>query len=71
DLVLSDIGLGDGDGFQLMRAVRQKSQVKAIALSGYGTESDKRASREAGFDAHVTKPVNFDGLLHVIASVCR
>lgn len=71
DLIISDIGLGDGSGIELMQDVRKQSQVKAIALSGYGTEADKHASKKAGFDAHVTKPVNFEQLLEVIARVSR
>lgn len=71
DLVISDIGLGDGTGIELLQHVRKQSQVKAIALSGYGTETDRRASTQAGFSAHVTKPVDFDQLLEVIARVSR
>lgn len=69
DLVLSDIGLPDGSGLDLMRAIRDRRAIKGIALSGYGTEADIRASREAGFEAHLTKPIELNGLLEVIDQV--
>jgi signal transduction histidine kinase len=69
DLLLSDIGLPDGSGLDLMRALRGRRNLKGIALSGYGTEADVRASREAGFEVHLTKPIEVDGLLRVIGEV--
>jgi PAS domain S-box-containing protein len=66
DLVVSDIGLPDYSGLELMRRLRGKRDIKGIALSGYGTEADKRASREAGFSAHLTKPIEIKGLLDTI-----
>lgn len=59
DVVLSDLGLPDGTGHDVIRQIRAESKVPAIALTGYGMEDDIRACREAGFDAHLTKPVNF------------
>ncbi len=69
DVLLSDVGLADGSGHDLMRALRKTRPVRGIALSGYGTKEDIRASKEAGFAAHITKPVNFDTLLAAIASL--
>ena len=69
DLVLSDIGLPDGSGLDVMRSLRARRNLKGIALSGYGTEADIRASREAGFDVHLTKPIEVDGLLQMIDEV--
>jgi light-regulated signal transduction histidine kinase (bacteriophytochrome)/CheY-like chemotaxis protein len=63
DLMICDLGLPDGNGADLMREVRERSTMPAIALSGYGMEDDVRRSREAGFDRHLVKPVNFQ-LLH-------
>ena len=71
DLLLSDVGLADGSGLDLMRAMRKKGKVKGIALSGYGTDEDVRASKDAGFAAHLTKPVNFGDLLAAIAALDR
>jgi CheY-like chemotaxis protein len=63
DLLISDIGLPDGSGLELMRQLRQ---VRGIALSGFGSEDDLRRSREAGFAHHLTKPVNFRTLEQLI-----
>ncbi|HVT89656.1 MAG TPA: CHASE3 domain-containing protein [Tepidisphaeraceae bacterium] len=68
DLVVSDMGLPDGSGLDLMRQARSiHADLKGIALSGYGTEEDIRKSKEAGFYEHLTKPVNFTRLNEVIA----
>jgi CheY-like chemotaxis protein len=62
DVLICDIGLPDGTGFQLMETVRKKSATPAIALSGFGMEEDVAQSASSGFDAHLTKPVNFHNL---------
>ena len=62
DVIVSDIGLPDGTGLELMEQVRQIREVPAIALSGYGMESDLTSSKAAGFDEHLTKPVNWPQL---------
>ncbi len=66
DLVISDLGLPDGTGMDLMRELRERYGLPGIALSGYGTEDDVRRSLEAGFSRHLTKPVNFHTLEAVI-----
>jgi two-component system CheB/CheR fusion protein len=66
DVIVSDIGLPDGNGFDLMRDLRTRTNRPAIALTGYGMESDVKASREAGFDLHLTKPVDIARLLGAI-----
>jgi len=66
DLVLSDIGLGDGSGLELMRRLRATKNVPGIVLSGYGTEADIIASHAAGFSAHLIKPVSIDKLVATI-----
>jgi two-component system, chemotaxis family, CheB/CheR fusion protein len=58
DLVVSDIGLPDGSGQDLMRELVGRHGLRGIALSGYGMEEDIRKSREAGFSAHLIKPVS-------------
>jgi signal transduction histidine kinase/ActR/RegA family two-component response regulator len=62
DLVISDIGLPDGNGLELMRRLRATRPLPGIALSGFGMDDDVRKSREAGFREHLTKPVDFDSL---------
>jgi PAS domain S-box-containing protein len=66
DLVVSDIGLPDGSGLEIMRHVRKCYGTRGIAFSGYGTDDDVRASKEAGFDHHLTKPVKIDELIGLI-----
>ena len=68
DLLLSDLGLPDGSGLDLMRALRAKGNtLPGIALSGYGQEKDIEASRAAGFIIHLVKPVNLSKLKDEIA----
>ncbi len=62
NLLLCDIGLPDGTGFELMEEVRKDCQTPALALSGFGMEEDVLRSRMAGFEGHLTKPVNFQKL---------
>ncbi len=70
DLVVSDLGLPDASGLDLIRELRRfDPSVKAIALSGYGMEEDIRRSRDAGFAEHLIKPVNFDKLNAAIIRV--
>ncbi|HET6401707.1 MAG TPA: response regulator [Candidatus Kapabacteria bacterium] len=59
DLVISDIGLPDGDGFEVIRRLNEIRPTRGIAISGFGMEEDRRRSLEAGFHAHLVKPVNF------------
>jgi two-component system, chemotaxis family, CheB/CheR fusion protein len=69
DLVISDLGLPDGSGLDLMREVCRLRQAKGIALSGFGTEEDVQRSIAAGFAAHLTKPVPMSALHEAIARV--
>ena len=66
DLVLSDLGLPDGSGLDLMRDLRDRYGLRGIALTGYGMEDDIRRSREAGFVDHLVKPITYDRLVRAI-----
>jgi signal transduction histidine kinase len=66
DLVISDLGLPDGSGLDLMQQLRERHNLKGIALTGYGTEEDIRRTRAAGFCQHLTKPVDIDQLEQAI-----
>jgi PAS domain S-box-containing protein len=66
DIVISDLGLPDGSGVELMRRLRKKYACPAIALSGFGMEADFRESAEAGFCQHLVKPVSIADLRHAI-----
>ena len=68
--MLSDLGLPDGSGLDLMRAIRANGlNLPGIALSGYGQEQDVQQGREAGFAAHLVKPVSLPKLEEAIAKV--
>ncbi len=62
DAVVSDLGLPDGTGMELMASLRDEHGLRGVALSGYGMEEDIRRSRSAGFVAHLVKPVRFEDL---------
>lgn len=64
--VLSDLGLPDGSGHDLIRAMKKIRPVDAIALSGYGMEDDLMRSREAGFRDHLIKPIDLLQLRRVL-----
>lgn len=69
DLVVSDLGLPDGSGLDLMRALRAKRPLRGIALTGYGRREDVDGTLDAGFDRHLTKPVDVPTLVATIESL--
>ena len=69
NLVVSDIGLPDGNGYDLMAELQKNGAVKGIALSGYGMEQDVARSRQAGFVAHLTKPISIQSLETALKAV--
>ncbi|MGC4060782.1 MAG: ATP-binding protein [Aquabacterium sp.] len=66
-IVLLDIGLPHIDGYEACRRMRDMkgAGVRIVALTGWGQEEDRRRALEAGFDAHLTKPVDFDQLVEM------
>ena len=69
DVLLSDIGLPDGSGIDLLQRIRQSQPVTGIAFSGFGMETDVQRSREAGFIEHLTKPVDLEKLKMALGKV--
>lgn len=69
DALISDIGLPDTSGYELVREAKRRQPVQGIALSGFGMEEDVRRSLEAGFDYHLTKPVEFQDLKSLLQKV--
>jgi PAS domain S-box-containing protein len=62
DIMVSDIGLPDVNGYELMKQIRAFYPIQGIAMSGYGMEDDLRKSREAGFSDHIVKPASLSQL---------
>ena len=68
DLLISDIGLSDGNGNDLMKEFQQAYGLKGIALTGYGMEEDITRGKAAGFVAHLIKPVRIKSLENALAA---
>ena len=70
--MLLDIGLPRMNGYEVCRRIRRAPWGKnmvLVALTGWGQDEDRHRSREAGFDAHMVKPVDFDALLNLVAAL--
>src|SRR5262249_20898197 len=71
EIVILDIGLPGMDGYEVAQSIRRRSgtdPIVLIALTGYGRDEDRRRSHEAGFDYHLTKPVDPPALFSLISS---
>jgi signal transduction histidine kinase len=66
DLVISDIGLPDGTGIEVLQRLNKIRPTRGIAMSGFGMDEDIQRSLEAGFNAHLVKPISFDRLNEVL-----
>jgi CheY-like chemotaxis protein len=69
DLLISDVGLPDRSGIELMREAKTRFGLPGIALTGYSDDKDVAACRSAGFSRHLAKPVLFEDLLSAIGEV--
>ena len=69
DLLISDIGLPDGSGLDLIRQLRQRGPVRGIAMSGMARHEDLEHSREAGFAAYMVKPIHLKELYDTIQTI--
>jgi CheY-like chemotaxis protein len=69
DVVLCDIALPDGSGYDVIAEAKRKRPVKAVALTGFGETEDIERGKEAGFDFHLTKPVDFHELRAVLGQI--
>jgi PAS domain S-box-containing protein len=72
DAVLLDIGLPGLNGYEVARRIRQDTElagIRLIALTGYGEKSDFELTREAGFDAHLVKPIEFSQVLEQLTTL--
>lgn len=71
DFVISDVGLPDGSGFELMQKLSSIYGLRGICVSGYGMEEDLKKSKECGFDAHIVKPVEILSLKNAIGALVK
>jgi PAS domain S-box-containing protein len=71
DLLITDIGLPDGNGYELMGELGKDKRIRGIALTGYGMEHDVARSENAGFDAHLTKPIRIQSLEDALAVTAK
>jgi hypothetical protein len=62
DIIISDIGLPDGSGHDLMNTVRNSGDVEGIAITGFGSKDGEARSRPAGFSEHLIEPISFGQL---------
>ena len=69
DVVLCDIALPDGNGYDVIAEAKRKGTAKAVALSGFAARDDIDRGREAGFDFHLAKPVDFHELRSVLGQI--
>lgn len=74
-VIVSDIAMPDADGYELIRTLREEMEpstsprTPAIALTSFAQESDRQKSLDAGFQAHVVKPFDHAGLVHMVAKL--
>jgi len=74
DVALLDIGMPRLNGYDACRAIRELpggAQMVLIAISGWGEDGARRRTQEAGFDAHMVKPVNYEDVLKLVNELCR
>ena len=69
EVLLCDIGLPDGTGYEVIAEAKRKRRIKAVAITGFGTEEDIRRSKGAGFDFHLVKPVDVHELQTILDQV--
>lgn len=69
DVLLSDIGLPDGDGCDLVAEAKRKQPLRSLALTAFTAETDRERGRTAGFDHYLTKPVNVGRLRSLLTDI--
>jgi len=71
DILVSDIGLPDGSGLDIMRQTKERYGLRGIALSGFGTDDDRLQSLAAGFEEHLTKPIGVESLREAVERILQ
>lgn len=71
ELLISDLDLPDGSGYDLMNEFQKKFAAKGIVVTGHGAEEDFAHSQSSGFTAHLTKPVRIESLENALAAALK
>jgi CheY-like chemotaxis protein len=69
DFLISDVGLPDGSGRDIVAALKAKQRIRSIAVTGYGMTTDIEKNLDAGFDEHLTKPISCEDVEAAIARI--
>jgi CheY-like chemotaxis protein len=72
DVIVLDIAMPKLNGYEVARKIREQSwgeDMVLIALTGWGQKQDRQRTQEAGFDAHLTKPVNYDAIMEILVKL--
>ena len=69
DVVLCDIALPDGSGYDVIAEAKRRRPIKAVALTGFSATEDVERGKKAGFDFHLSKPVDFHELRAVLGQI--
>ena len=72
DVVVLDIAMPKLNGYEVARKIREQSwgeDMVLIALTGWGQKQDRQRTQEAGFDAHLTKPVNYEAIMEILVKL--
>jgi len=69
DAIVSDLALPDGSGCDVIREAKRRQDLAGVALTAHGEDEDLARGREAGFDYHLTKPVDFGQLRNVLEQI--
>jgi CheY-like chemotaxis protein len=70
DVLVSDVGMAELDGYGLVREIRRGSGIPAIALTAFAGEVNRQAAMDAGFQAHLAKPIDPEELVSTVVLVC-
>ena len=69
DAIVSDLALPDGSGCEVIREAKRRQHLTGVALTANGEDDDVRRGRDAGFDYHLTKPIDFAQLRNVLEQI--
>ncbi|HEY7119622.1 MAG TPA: response regulator [Tepidisphaeraceae bacterium] len=71
DVIISDVGLPDGDGVELMTLIKARHGCRSVALTGFGDQDDLRRYAQAGIDHCLVKPIDLSALMSALNAMAR